>query len=441
MPSFIPRKLTFILIAVWLALPATLARSAEAVTPDDTARFLAGLSPSGNSPLAALTNDALWRQHARYFDSIFEREETKLSKIRAFSQAHLTDKHDFMLYMFSGPDFLYATSFFPNASTYVLAGLEPVGDIPQLTNLSRPAVAETLRNLETSLGSILSYSFFITQKMRTQLSSGPVYGTLPVLYVFLARTGKTIHDVDFVNLDAEGNVQDLGPVGGDGRKARNVAKGVKIVFSDGSGRNQTLYYFSTNLEDGGIRRSGFLAFCAKFGPADSFIKSASYLLHSGGFSTARNFLLEHSATILQDDSGIPLAYFDPRKWRLQPFGRYVGPLSIFGRSYQPKMTELFRRDAIPIDFGIGYRWQRNESNLLLAEKISARTSDGELAPSSPPDSYPADRESQRRKTRAGTGANPARRKHVESDTTGSIGCTGIRGIFSFCSPPQPKSNQ
>src|SRR6185437_16400894 len=104
MPAFMPRKLTFILIAVWLALPATLARSAEAVTPDDTARFLAGLSPCGNSPLAALTNDALWRQHARYFDSIFEREETKLSKIRAFSQAHLTDKHDFMLYMFSGPD-------------------------------------------------------------------------------------------------------------------------------------------------------------------------------------------------------------------------------------------------------------------------------------------------------------------------------------------------
>ena len=39
-----------------------------------------------------------------------------------------------MLYMFSGPDFLYATSFFPNASTYVLAGLEPVGAVPDLTN-------------------------------------------------------------------------------------------------------------------------------------------------------------------------------------------------------------------------------------------------------------------------------------------------------------------
>ena len=93
--------------------------------------------------------------------------------------------------------------------------------------------------------------------------------------------------------------------------ARSAAQGVKIVFSDGSGPNQTLYYFSTNLADGCVERSGFLAFCDKLGPADSFIKSASYLLHTGGFNKVRSFLLDHSATILQDDSGIPLAYFDP----------------------------------------------------------------------------------------------------------------------------------
>jgi hypothetical protein len=441
MPAFMPRKLTLILIAVWLALPASLARSAEPVSPDDTARFLAGLSPSAGSPLAGLTNDGLWREHAHYFDSIFEREDAKLSKVRAFSQSQLTDKHDALLYFFSGPDFLYATNLFPNASTYVLAGLEPAGDIPQLTNLSRPAVAETLHNLENSLGTILNYSFIITQKMKTQLSTGPVYGTLPVLYVFMARTGKTIHEVNFVGLDAEGNVEDLGPVG-DGRKAMrstSAAKGVKIVFSDGSGRNQTLYYFSTNLADDGVRRSGFLAFCAKLGPSDAFIKSASYLLHGGGFSAVRSFLLQHSALILEDDSGIPLAYFDPKKWRLQPYGRYVGPLNIFGRSYQPGMAELFRRDAKPIDFGIGYRWQRNESNLLLAEKTAAATSDGENAPAESADHAAPVTDGPPHKPRSAT--NPLRRKRVESDTTGSIGCPGIRGLFSFCSDTPPKSNQ
>ena len=421
-------------MAVMLAVSAAPARSAETATADDTARFLAGLPPSANSPLAPLTKDPFWQQHARYFDSIFAREDSaKLSKVRAFSKEYLTDKHDTMLYMFSGPDFLYATSFFPNASTYVLAGLEPTGDIPQLTNLSRSTVNGSLRNLEVSMGSLLSLSFFITKNMKVQLHEGPVFGTLPVLYVFLARTGKTIHDVSLVGLDPDGNFQkadEPATTGGDTKKSarsvtRSPAPAVKIVFSDGSGPKQTLYYFSTNLADGSIERSGFLAFCEKLGPADSFIKSASYLLHSGGFTKVRGMLLDRSATVLEDDSGIPLAYFDRKKWRLQPFGRYVGPLNIFGHSYQPGMAELFRH-ATPIDFGIGYRWRHNESNLLLAQKGAPLTTDQGLTPGLPTDQYP-----QADETQAPKKARKAR-KRAETDSTGTLACH-YGGVFPFCS--------
>jgi hypothetical protein len=443
MPATMPKMMAATLVAVMLAVTGVPARSVETVTPDDTARLLAGLPPAPDSPLAALTRDPRWQQHARYFDSMFGREEsTTLSKIRAFSKERLTDKHDTMLYMFSGPDFLYATSFFPSASTYVLSGLEPVGDNPQLTGLTHPAVERTLQNLESSLGSILNYSFFITRNMKTQLNEGPVYGTLPILYVFLARTGKRIRDVSFVSLDEQGNVQAPNEPGAKKpfRYAASAAKGVKIVFTDGDAPSQTLYYFSTNVADDSVARSGFLAFCAKLGVADSFIKSASYLMHTGGFNKVRNFLLDHSATILQDDSGIPLAYFDPKKWRLQPFGRYVGPLSIFGGAYQARMGQLFR-NATPIDFGLGYRWRRNESNLLLAEKIASKVSDPELAPSLPTDRYHQGADTQSpHKVRPTVGSAQSRRKHVESESTGLLGC-GIPGVFSFCSVPQTKSSQ
>jgi hypothetical protein len=376
----VPKLTAAVLLAVAVALALTLApvRAADTATADDTAHFLAGLPPAADSPLAALAADARWQRHARYFDAIFEREDaTTLSRVRAFAQEHLADKHDTMLYMFSGPDFLYATSFFPNASTYVLAGLEPVGDVPQLTALKRPFLEYTLQNIESSIGTLMNYSFFITHNMKTQLSNGPVYGTLPILYVFLARTGKTVHDVTFVDLDGDGNIQTWNETGG--KRGSSAAAGVRIIFSSGNGPWQTLYYFSTNLADGGVTRSGFLTFCGKLGVADSFIKSASYLLHSGGFNKVRDFLLEHSATILQDDSGIPLVYFDPKKWRLQPFGRYVPPLSIFPRAYQPRMAELFRK-ATPIEFGLGYRWRKNESNLLLAQKLQTGTSESGLSP-------------------------------------------------------------
>ncbi len=383
----IPKMMAAALMAALLALIAAPARSAEPATPNDTARFLAGMPPGPDSPLAAMTKDPLWQQHARYFDSIFAREDKNtLSKVRAFSQTYLTEKHDTLLYMFGGPDFLYATSFFPSAKTYVLSGLEPVGDIPQLTTLAHPTIDRTLRDLEVSLGSILSYSFFITHNMKTQLRAGPVYGTLPVLYVFLARTGKTVHELSFVSLDEDGNVAGESIVDGAAKGPSKIAnpyaaRGVKIVFSDGNGPRQTLYYFSTNIADDGVKRSGLLQFCEKLGVADSFLKSASYLLHRGGFTKVRSFLLDHSATILQDDSGIPIAYFDPAKWRLQPVGRYLGPISVFPRDYQPRLAELFRKvTPIPIDFGIGYRWRKNESNLLLAQKISAKTNETGLGP-------------------------------------------------------------
>lgn len=365
-------------LLVALTLLTAPAQSAELAAPNDTAQFLAGLPPDPQSPLAALAKNPEWAQHARFFDSIFKREDAEsLSKVRAFATAHLTPPSDTMLYFFSGPDFLYATSFFPSAKTYVLAGLEPAGPIPQMTELSRGAVDGTLHNLQGSLSTILNLSFFITKNMKTQLSSGPVYGTIPVLYVFLARTGKTVHDVSLVSVDNQGNVIATDDPDAKHKMAVSAAKGVKITFTDGSGPLQTLYYFSTDLSDGGVKNSGFLDFCDKLGVADSFIKSASYLLHSGNFSRVRTFLLYHSATLLEDDSGIPLGYFDPKKWKLQPFGHYSAPLGIFPGTYQPRMAELFR-NAPPLEFGIGYAKRRDASSLLLAQRLPPGVTEADL---------------------------------------------------------------
>jgi len=224
------------------------------------------------------------------------------------------------------------------------------------------------------------------------------------------------------------------------RASHSGAAGVKIVFTDGSGPKQTLYYFSTNLADGSFERSGFRAFLDRLGPADSLIKSASYLLHAGGFNQVRNFLLDHSATVLQDDSGIPVRYFDPRKWRLQAFGHYVGPLALFGRSYQPELAELFQH-AQPLDFGIGYRFRRNESNLLLAQKTAPRTSEQELTPGLPADQYPDGATAKpKKKPRKTASSSQSPKKQADSGATGSLGCR-IAGIFPFCSDPQPKSGR
>jgi hypothetical protein len=179
------------------------------------------------------------------------------------------------------------------------------------------------------------------------------------------RTAKTIHSVGLVWLDERGVLHEAGEP-----PPANATHGARIGFTNASGAEKTLYYFSTDLSNSVVRSSGFLKFCETLGPGDSLLKSASYLLHSVGFSTVRSWLLTHSATIIQDDSGIPLASYDSKAWRFLPFGRYAGPIDKFPDKYQDRYADLFA-DANPLDFGIGYRWRPRESNVLLAVRLPA----------------------------------------------------------------------
>jgi hypothetical protein len=379
------QKIAALAAAIFLAA-AFPARAADTATVDDTARFLAGMMPSADSPLAPLTRDPVWQHHAHFFDAAFAQlEQRQLSKIRTWSEANLAAPRPTMFYMFSGPDFLYADAFYSKATTYVLSALEPPGSVPDLTRVPRGSVGAALYNVERSLSSILSFSFFITKQMKVDLHAGQISGTLPILYVFLARSGKTIKEVGPIALDENGTAYF-----GNENAGKYATRGVRIIFAGPDGVQKTLYYFSTDLSNSGVKVSGFLKFCSALAPGNSLIKSASYLLHSGNFTTVRNFILANSSTIIQDDSGIPLAYYNPKKWRFFPFGRYAGPISEFPSRYQQSYAELFRRSQ-PMDFGIGYRWRAYESNLLLSVRLSPdepvsadATSSTEPPPTTPP---------------------------------------------------------
>ena len=377
--------LKFKLVAAFacvLAASTVPVRAAEVATADDTARFLAGMQPSAESPLAALAKDPSWQRHAKYMDGIFEQTEKRhLSRIRDFAKARLTSTQDTMFYMFAGPDALHAVSFFPNATTYVLAGLEPVGTIPPLNTLPAGTLFRSLENLAYSMKTLLTLSFFRTKDMKSELRNGPVFGTTPIIVAFLTRSGKTIHDISYVKIDNDGVEHSASEA-----NVKSNAPAVKVVFSAGKdGPKQTLYYFSTDLSDSGLKVSGFLAFCDKLGRGDSFVKSASYLMHGGNFKTVRSFLLAKSNLILQDDSGIPLGYFNRKAWQFQPLGRYLGPIEIFPGTYQPQMADLYRNvTPIPLDFGIGYRWRNNESNMLLATRTTEPSVAPEVTPSEAP---------------------------------------------------------
>lgn len=348
--------------------PELAPRALPVAGPNDIARFLAGMPIPPDSPLAPLTRDPAWQEHSAYFEREFSKLNLRqLQKLHAWEDIYLpeaTQPIPVAFYMFSGPDFLYVDQFFPRASVYVLCGKESMGPPPDPLRIAN--LSGALGNLENAMKSSLSTTYFITKDMKVDLHEQNLNGVLPILYAFIARADKSINRVTFGSLNSTGAFQESAP----GTKGGSIP-GVRINYTDNqTGNSQTLYYFTTDISDGGIKSTpGFLKFCERFGTGSSFLKSSSYLMFEAGFATIRNFILAHSNRIVQDDSGIPLAYFDPAKWNLRLFGNYLGPIEIFKQHFQPKLQELFAQsNPPPLDFGFGYRWNSREANLIVADR-------------------------------------------------------------------------
>ena len=352
---------------------------AASPTADATAKFLAGL-PTQSGGIESYVSPVVWNEHATQFDKAWAQlERRQLSRIREWGPQFLAGSYESeapMFYMFSGPDFLYANAFFPYARTYILCGIEPVGTLPDVTRIAPEALPSALANLRKSMESVLSFSFFITKNMKIDLQQTQLNGTLPVLYVFLARAGYTIDEVEFVALDRSGNFAAQG---------KGNTPGVRIDFSSDEVGAQTLYYFASDLSDWATQANpGFMRFLEAQGRGLTLLKAASYLMHGPNFDRVREFLMNNSSVIVQDDSGIPYRFFDSDRWVLRLCGRYVGPIEIFKQHLQPALANAFnQRVPAPLDFGFGYQWQPNRSGLMIAQPRAVSALPPEEEPEEP----------------------------------------------------------
>jgi hypothetical protein len=332
-----------LLLTVLASILGTLAAPA-APTVDDLAKFVAGL-PANDPGLAALEKESWWTSYSAELNRKWANmDQRQLAHVRSWIGGNSAVSHvsGTVYYMFSGPDFLYARTFFPHASTYILCGTEPVGSVPDITKMAPANIASDLSNVRRALDTMLTTHYFITKEMRVDLTRGYIGGTLPLLFVFLEKSGCTVNAVNF-----------NGP-------------SVEIDIHSPAGKSQTLYYFKTDLSNGG-GNGPFLAFCKRHGPGASLLKSASYLLHEEGFSTIRNFLLANSTVIIQDDSGIPFRDFDQRRWDVKLYGAFQPPNGMFGKYQQPDLASAMQKSPPgELGFSFGYAWQKERGFLMEA---------------------------------------------------------------------------
>ena len=327
--------------------------AAASSSPQDQALFLAGLPVSSGSPLAALQKSDGYDNHREQIGKKWDYcRKARWDAMQGWARRNLThgSTRGVVRYLFGGPDFLAAHAFFPNADTLVLGGLEPVGAVVPPESLAPSALASSLGATRQAISTALFAGYFVTREMNAQLRQGSFWGVLPLIYAQMALTGSKIVSVEMVR-----------PFG---------SPGVKIDYRRGMRPAQTLYYFQANVANG-AECGRFLSWLRSLGDGASYLKAASYLLHGGSFTQVRNFLLETSTLIVEDDSGIPFRYFDPNRWKLKVFGEYNQP--IFSGYYQTDFRDAYasKANAGSLPFGAGYQVHSDKANILVATRTGS----------------------------------------------------------------------
>lgn len=340
---------------------------------DQTAAFLAGL-PCEAPALQALQRTEEYAAYAKALDESWaELEAKRFAPMRDWARAELAEALGAtrtLFYPFGGPDILTAWEIFPEASTYILLGLEFVGRLPDLEATSPEGAAAYTQNLLASLSDFFNKSYFITRNMNAALTGDKVDGVLPLLCFFLKRTGSTISAVRRLDILESAEVFES-PYPGE-RKRLHRPYGIKIeFFAAGADAVRSLLYFSADLEDKAFGpETPFRRYLAGLGFETTFVKSASYLMHYREFSGIRDIILTGSRFVLEDDTGVPLRYFKSAVWDARLFGEYIQPVSDFKGVEQADLKAAYaepgRTRVLP--FHLGYHWGSNKDSILYFRK-------------------------------------------------------------------------
>jgi hypothetical protein len=340
---------------------------------NDIARYIAGMKGWPGSPYAKLENDSAWTRFHRNFDASWkEITISRLKPMAAWASVELANEQRNNLdifYPLSGPDILHANAFFPDANNYHLYALERNGALPDLSEMTTKETEDYINEVYSSLGDIFTKSYFITRKMMTALNVEHVNGTLPLICVFLVRTGHEIINVQYFHMEDDGSET---PLNKDsiGTQHNDL---VKVYFKNNRNTSvQMVSYMKCDLSNDAYNKNLALkSYFTNMPQSTTYLKSASYLLHYAFFSSFRDLILGKSKTILEDDTGIPYKYLPRDKWDVSLYGVYVKPVDDFSGVFQTDLQSAYkdslRTKPKRLPFSLGYHWGTNQQNLIKAQ--------------------------------------------------------------------------
>lgn len=337
------------------------------------ANFFGGISSSTTDSLIPKEIKKQWEQFTKEMNTTYLRIDEKKRIMNTWKNKNISISKGTLFYPFSGPDFLHANIFFPEFDTIIMIGLEPTGNSKiNITNYTTP---DAFNKISRSLTTILNQSFFRTKSMAVDFKSENLNGTIPIFLHFISRNQFAIQSIKDVQLNSKG---ELIPIS---KQVENSTyyQGIEYTLIKNN-KLKHLYFFSMNLMNTEYAGQPGLDKHEEVGKliknkniSSTYLKAASYLLHRNEFSILRNWILNHSKQIVQDDSGIPLKFItDTTKWSTNYFGVYNKPIPLFYERYQQELFDVYHKNPgkiLSLPFGIGYKSQEGTSNMSISIKI------------------------------------------------------------------------
>jgi hypothetical protein len=209
--------------------------------------------------------------------------------------------------------------------------IEPIEKTPSIIK-GKVGLDRALATIQYELHFLYVVNFSNTMNMIDAMRGGQ----LPTQLVFglsaLHVHGFEVVSLRYFKLDPEGGIEYLTdadvakapePTQGSADLRNRIFANAEIRFRRPGGRIQIYRHMQVNLDNDHLKKDPrALKHLESKGPIAGMTKAASYLLSWDGFSTIRNYLIDHVVWMVSDATGVPPKFGKPAGFTYETWGAF-----------------------------------------------------------------------------------------------------------------------
>jgi len=297
-----------------------------------------------------------------------------------------------VIYPFGGGDLSSALAVYPDATELTTISLEAAGDVRVVDSIKPGKLENDLDEISNDLRRLYRSAYSATKSLQAASHS-----TLPGT-IMMALAGMTVHDMEplalrYFDIEPDGTLRYLSNDELDTRAAEYAATkrgqsapknythywyeqdspfaNVEIQFrprGNASAPVRTYRHIVANLDDPHMTNDDRVIKHLRLkGKVAVMTKAASFLLWYDDFTHIRDYLLQNTAWMVSDASGIPPSYAGPAGFEQVTYGEFTGPYFVIDeKNTRAEFVKLWKEQPHhDLPFRFGYPDNAKHNHLMI----------------------------------------------------------------------------